>query len=105
MTGRGRRRAAAVSVVVAVAAGAGAGASAFWPTGGADTQSTTPAVAVLSPRRAPEVLRRLVADTRLASRVDAFARTLSSTSCIAINVDGAPAYAHNVDAPLIPASS
>lgn len=105
MNHRGRRLAAAFSAIVAIASLGGAFALTFWPTGQTDASTVTPDGPVLSPRRAPEVLHHLVADTRLASRVDLFARSLSSTSCVAIDADTAAVYRRNADQPLIPASS
>lgn len=105
MNRRGRRTVVLVSVLVAIASAAGAVALTYAPTGDSDEASTNVAAAVLSPRRAPEFLQHLVADTRLASRIEVFARSLSSTSCIAVDADKAPVYRRNADTPLTPASA
>jgi D-alanyl-D-alanine carboxypeptidase/D-alanyl-D-alanine-endopeptidase (penicillin-binding protein 4) len=73
--------------------------------GGSEQASLTGPVGVLSPRRAPEVLRDLVAQTRLASRIGAFAQTLAPTSCLSVAAGDAPVFARNPDLPLTPASS
>lgn len=105
MTHRGRRTVVLVSALVAIASAAAAVALTYLPSPGSDAPSQAALVGVLSPRRAPDFLHHLVADTRLASRVDVFGRSLSSTSCIAIDADRAPVYRRNADTPLTPASA
>jgi D-alanyl-D-alanine carboxypeptidase/D-alanyl-D-alanine-endopeptidase (penicillin-binding protein 4) len=51
------------------------------------------------------VLRQLVADTRLTTRVDAFTASISPSSCLIVDAGAARVYTHNPDEPLIPASS
>ena len=106
MTSRRRRLAVTLSTLVAVVSGGAAIALAYSPDGGEDaTTSAASGVAVLSPRRAPDGLRALVADTRLGSRVEAFAASISDASCLVINANAATIYSHNPDQALIPASA
>ena len=60
------------------------------PAGGSDAPTLAGSVGVVSPRRAPEVLHDLVAQTRLSSRIATFAATLAPTSCLTVTVGDAP---------------
>jgi serine-type D-Ala-D-Ala carboxypeptidase/endopeptidase (penicillin-binding protein 4) len=60
---------------------------------------------VLSPRRAPDFLQQLVADTRLAGRIELLMRSLAPTSCAAVRADQATVVAIKPDQLLVPASA
>lgn len=105
MRRRSRRLVVSLATLVAAGSGSAAAALAVWPHPQTEPTAESPLVGVLSPRRAPGVLRTLVADTRLASRVDLFATSLAEASCISIASDVRPFYARNADVSLIPAST
>ncbi|MBA2609112.1 MAG: D-alanyl-D-alanine carboxypeptidase/D-alanyl-D-alanine-endopeptidase [Actinobacteria bacterium] len=105
MTSRRRRLTVSLSTLVALVSAAAAAALAFWPTDTHEAPVQAPLAAVLSPRRAPAVLRSLVATTRLTGRIDRFTTSISPTSCVAVAAGAAEVYAHNPDQSLIPASS
>ncbi len=75
------------------------------PAGGSDAPTLAGSVGVVSPRRAPEVLHDLVAQTRLSSRIVTFAATLAPTSCLTVTVGDAPVFTRNPDLALTPASA
>ena len=103
MSPRPRRLLAFVSGVVALVA-FGLAIASTRTSAGTDVEGDV-SVAVLSPRRVPEVLRDVVAQTRLVSRISSFAATLSPTSCLSVSVGDASVFARNPDLPLTPASS
>ncbi|HVV37693.1 MAG TPA: D-alanyl-D-alanine carboxypeptidase/D-alanyl-D-alanine-endopeptidase [Acidimicrobiales bacterium] len=104
MTARQRRTTVVLAVLIALVSG-GAAVALTRADGSAGDASPSPAVGVLSPRRAPEAFRDLIADTRLASRVGAFMRSVSSTSCAEVRADDSPILAVHADQLLMPASS
>ena len=104
MTSR-RRRVTVVATAVALLSGGAAGYLTVEARPTADPTFARPAVAVLSPRRAPDALRSLIAGTRLSTRVNALMRNLSATSCLVVRADDAPVFSLRPDQPLTPASS
>jgi D-alanyl-D-alanine carboxypeptidase/D-alanyl-D-alanine-endopeptidase (penicillin-binding protein 4) len=94
----------AVATVIALASGALAGRLSF-RSAKADALTATPAVAVLSPRRAPEVLHALIADTRLATRLDTLMRSLAPTSCAVVSADNSRIVSIKPNQLLMPASA
>lgn len=103
MNPRRRRLVVSVATLAAVVAFAFAGLGLRAPSGNAATTSLD--VAVLSPRRVPDVLNSLVAQTRLSSRVAVFTRSLGPTSCLAVSVGKASVFTRNPDLALTPASA
>jgi D-alanyl-D-alanine carboxypeptidase/D-alanyl-D-alanine-endopeptidase (penicillin-binding protein 4) len=102
---RRRRVTVAVAVAIAVLSGGAAGLLSFGRGEKAEAAASAPTAPVLSPRRAPVVLRTLVADTRLAARVDTLMRSLSATSCVVVRADAATILSRRPDALLTPASA
>ncbi len=70
-----------------------------------DTAYPAPGASVLSPRRAPELFRNVVADTRLASRIDAVTRPLAPKACAVVHAGDTTVLSVEPDALLIPASA
>ena len=101
---RQRRLTVAVAATVALASAAGAVVT-YGRGASADAALPAPRAAVLSPRRVPEALSRLVADTRLASRVEALMKSLSPTSCAVVRADDSTLLAYQPDELLMPASA
>ena len=92
---------AAASVVVGLTHQAGAPLSAGPP-------AAPPATPVLSARRVPGVLAGLVADEKLAARLDPVLGTGPGTpvqSCLDVQVAGVAVYARQATEPLLPASN
>ncbi len=104
MTPRRRRLTVTLSTLTAMLSFGGAFASAF-RSGGSEGEFGALKVAVLSPRRAPDTLRSLVAQTRLASRVQAFARPLAASSCLTVAVGPTMVFRRNPELALTPASA
>jgi serine-type D-Ala-D-Ala carboxypeptidase/endopeptidase (penicillin-binding protein 4) len=104
VTPRRHRLVVSVAALVAVSSGAAAGVVANRSAGSEPAAGATTA-GVLSPRRAPALLRDFVAETRLASRVDAFMRSLPSTSCLVVRADRDTLASINADELLTPASA
>jgi D-alanyl-D-alanine carboxypeptidase/D-alanyl-D-alanine-endopeptidase (penicillin-binding protein 4) len=94
----------AVATVIALASGALAGRLSF-RSAKADALTATPAVAVLSPRRAPEVLHALIADTRLATRLDSLMGSVAPTSCAVVSADNSRIVSIKPNQLLMPASA
>ena len=63
---------------------------------------TTP---VLSVRRAPRTLANLASASSLVSALTNLGAFINDTSCLAVQVDGRPVFAHNGDTPVTPASN
>lgn len=63
---------------------------------------TTP---VLSVRRAPQTLATLASDASLAAGLANLGAFINDTSCLVVQVDGRPVFAHNGDLPVTPASN
>ncbi len=105
MTERRRRLTVVLAAVVAVASGAGAGWLTVGRAAGAEELLPTPTLGVLSPRRAPEFLQTVVADTRLAGRIEALMRSLPRSSCAVVRADKATVVAVNPDQLLVAASA
>ena len=107
MSRRSRRLAATLCTLVAVSSGGAAGFLGLNSTAARDPSVVAPApnTAVLSPRRAPAALRDLIANTRLAGRLDSFMNTIAPTSCLTIVRDQFSVYSLRPNQPLIPAST
>jgi D-alanyl-D-alanine carboxypeptidase/D-alanyl-D-alanine-endopeptidase (penicillin-binding protein 4) len=104
VTARARGAALILCLLVAAASVAGAVVLTYRSSPGAP-RVAPPAVAVLSPRRAPQLLRELVASTRLSARVAAVVRTLSANTCMVVEVGDSEALAVRPDLSLAPASA
>ncbi|HUR77735.1 MAG TPA: D-alanyl-D-alanine carboxypeptidase/D-alanyl-D-alanine-endopeptidase [Acidimicrobiales bacterium] len=104
MTPRQRRLTVALSSLVALVS-TGAALATSTAGAGADFSGAAPRAAVLSPRRAPEFLHRVVAETRLASRVQTLMRSLPPASCVVIRADESAILTVNPGQLLIPASA
>jgi D-alanyl-D-alanine carboxypeptidase/D-alanyl-D-alanine-endopeptidase (penicillin-binding protein 4) len=104
VTPRQRRLTVSAATVIAVVSGAAAFVSARGSPK-AEPMTATPAAALLSPRRAPEVLHELVAETRLASRVRALTKSLAPTSCAVVRAGASTVLSFNPDELLMPASA
>jgi D-alanyl-D-alanine carboxypeptidase/D-alanyl-D-alanine-endopeptidase (penicillin-binding protein 4) len=102
---RRRRLTVVLSALVAVACAGAAYALGPARGAGSDPPASTVAAGVLSPRRAPKVLQTLVAETRLASRVQAIMRSLSPTSCIVVRADESTLLSVKPNQLLTPASA
>jgi D-alanyl-D-alanine carboxypeptidase/D-alanyl-D-alanine-endopeptidase (penicillin-binding protein 4) len=81
--------------------------------GQADPVTATPSsppspalpTALLAYRRTPDYLEALGADAQLADAMEQLEFFVDERSCLAVSVDGRPVTAHNVDLPVIPAST
>lgn len=73
-------------------------------TGRSSVAPAVPAAPVLSPRRVPALLRRLVADQHLRSALDGLLAPWPS-SCLAVAQGARPLYSVRADLPFVPASN